>query len=53
MLKQYFTDLAAYNSWADQKSMDWLRQITDEQWEQINVSSFSSIRTNCCAYSQR
>jgi uncharacterized damage-inducible protein DinB len=44
MLKQYFTDLAAYNSWADQKSMDWLRQITDEQWEQINVSSFSSIR---------
>ncbi|MET3979718.1 putative damage-inducible protein DinB [Mucilaginibacter sp. UYP25] len=44
MLKQYFTDLAAYNSWADQKAMDWLRQITDEQWEQVNVSSFSSIR---------
>jgi uncharacterized damage-inducible protein DinB len=44
MLKQYFTDLAAYNSWANQKAMDWLSQITDEQWEQVNVSSFSSIR---------
>lgn len=44
MLKEYFNDLAAYNSWADQKAMDWLCQITDEQWEQTNVSSFSSIR---------
>ena len=44
MLKQYFTDLAAYNSWADQKAIDWLSHITDEQWEQVNVSSFSSIR---------
>lgn len=24
--------------------MDWLNQITDEQWEQVNVSSFPSIR---------
>jgi len=44
MLKQYFTDLAAYNSWADQKAIDWLIQITDEQWEQVSVSSFSSIK---------
>lgn len=44
MLKQYFTDLAAYNSWADQKVMDWLSQITVEQWEQVNVSSFCSIK---------
>jgi len=44
MLKQYFTDLTAYNSWADQKAIDWLCQITDEQWEQVNISSFSSIR---------
>lgn len=44
MLKQYFTDLAAYNSWADQKAMDWLSQITEAQWEQLNRSSFSSIR---------
>jgi uncharacterized damage-inducible protein DinB len=44
MLKQYFTDLAAYNSWADQKAIDWLSQITDEQWEQVNTSSFSSVR---------
>ena len=44
MVKQYFTDLAAYNSWADQKAIDWLSHITDEQWEQVNTSSFSSIR---------
>jgi len=44
MFKKYFDDLAAYNSWADQKAMNWLSQITDEQWEQANVSSFSSIR---------
>jgi uncharacterized damage-inducible protein DinB len=44
MLKPYFTDLAAYNSWADQKAMNWLSQITDEQWEQVNISSFCSIR---------
>jgi uncharacterized damage-inducible protein DinB len=44
MMKQYFTDLAAYNSWADQKAMAWLSQINHEQWEQINVSSFCSIR---------
>jgi uncharacterized damage-inducible protein DinB len=44
MLKQYFNDLAAYNSWADQKIIDWLTKITDEQWQQVNVSSFSSVR---------
>jgi uncharacterized damage-inducible protein DinB len=44
MLKQYFTDLAAYNSWADRKAMDWLSHITDVQWEQVNTSSFCSIR---------
>lgn len=44
MLKQYFTNLAAYNSWADQKAMDWLSRIIDEQWERVNVSSFCIIR---------
>ena len=44
MLKPYFTDLAAYNSWADQKAIGWLSQITDEQWEQINASSFCSVK---------
>ncbi|RYD84988.1 MAG: damage-inducible protein DinB [Sphingobacteriales bacterium] len=44
MLKPYFIGLAAYNSWADQKAMNWLSQITDEQWEQVNISSFCSIR---------
>ncbi|MDP9076572.1 MAG: DinB family protein [Bacteroidota bacterium] len=44
MTKQYFTALAAYNSWANDKAMDWLSQISDEQWEQTLTSSFSSLR---------
>ena len=44
MLKAYFTDLSAYNSWANYKAMDWLCQIDDEQWERANVSSFSSVK---------
>jgi len=44
MNKAYFTALAAYNSWANAKAISWLQQITDEQWEQINTSSFSSVK---------
>ncbi|TSJ44365.1 damage-inducible protein DinB [Mucilaginibacter corticis] len=44
MNKAYFTALAAYNSWANAKAMSWLLQISDEQWEQINASSFSSVK---------
>jgi uncharacterized damage-inducible protein DinB len=44
MNKEYFTGLAGYTNWADNKSMEWLDQISDEQWEQVIVSSFSSIR---------
>ena len=44
MLKAYFIELSAYNSWANYKAMDWLSQIDDEQWERANVSSFSSVR---------
>jgi uncharacterized damage-inducible protein DinB len=44
MNKQYFTGLAAYNSWADDKVMAWLSQITDTQWEQSLLSSFGSIK---------
>jgi uncharacterized damage-inducible protein DinB len=44
MTKQYFTALATYNSWANDKAMDWLSQISDEQWEQPLTSSFSSVR---------
>jgi len=53
MLKAYFTDLSAYNSWANYKAMDWLCQIDDEQWERANVSSFSSVKKNRCTFSQR
>jgi uncharacterized damage-inducible protein DinB len=44
MTKQYFTALAAYNSWANDKAMDWLSQVSDEQWEQTLISSFGSVR---------
>ncbi|OKS89634.1 DinB family protein [Mucilaginibacter polytrichastri] len=44
MTKQYFTALAAYNSWANDKAMAWLGQINDTQWDQSFTSSFGSIR---------
>lgn len=43
-LKGYFTELAGFNNWADNRAIDWLTQITDEQWNQVAVSSFGSIR---------
>lgn len=45
MMKKYFTELANYNNWADSRSIQWLNQINDEQWERPVVSSFNSIRT--------
>lgn len=44
LLKAYFTGLADYNIWANGIVIEWLRQINDEQWEQIISSSFSSIK---------
>ena len=44
MTKEYFTALANYSNWADNISIEWLGQITDEQWEQSINSSFSSIK---------
>jgi len=44
MNKQYFTELADYIIWADQKAIGWLMQINDQQWEQVLNSSFSSIK---------
>ena len=43
-LKKYFTELANYNIWANTIAIDWLNQISDEQWEQVSISSFSSIK---------
>lgn len=43
-LKGYFTELAAYNNWADAQVIDWLARITDKQWNQAAISSFGSIR---------
>lgn len=44
MNKKYFIELADYNNWADNTAMEWLNQITDEQWNQIITSSFSSVK---------
>jgi uncharacterized damage-inducible protein DinB len=44
MNKKYFTELADYNIWSDNKAIEWLNQINDEQWNQVINSSFSSIR---------
>jgi uncharacterized damage-inducible protein DinB len=44
MNKNYFTGLAGYTNWADKKAIEWLNQISEEQWEQVLVSSFSSIK---------
>lgn len=44
MNKEYFKGLADYNIWADNIAMEWLNLISDEQWNQSIISSFSSIR---------
>ena len=44
MDKTYFTELAAFNRASTAQVCSWLRQISDEQWQQPRVSSFSSIQ---------
>jgi uncharacterized damage-inducible protein DinB len=44
MNKKYFTALADYIIWANNIAIEWLNQINDEQWDQVIVSSFSSIK---------
>lgn len=43
MNRKYFIDLADYNLWVTNIVIEWLNQITDEQWEQAINSSFGSI----------
>jgi uncharacterized damage-inducible protein DinB len=43
MTKEYFTALAKYNRWANDKVISWCQAIDDHQWNQKIVSSFSSI----------
>ncbi len=45
-LKSYFVELAEYSNWADSRAIDWLNQVSDEQWHHKFVSSFGSIREN-------
>jgi uncharacterized damage-inducible protein DinB len=44
MNKAYFSQLAGYNIWANNKVIDWLQEIDDVQWEQAVTSSFSSVK---------
>lgn len=43
-LKVYFMELAEFSNWADNRVINWLTQITDEQWNKTAISSFGSIR---------
>ena len=40
----YFKQLTGYTAWVNKEVISWLRQLTDEQWEQEHQSSFPSIR---------
>jgi uncharacterized damage-inducible protein DinB len=44
MTKQYFIELAEYNRWANAIVCSWLEELTEAQWQQPIVSSFSSIQ---------
>lgn len=43
MTKQYFTELAGFNIWANDIVCDWLIQLNEEQWNRNIISSFNSI----------
>ena len=43
MTKNYFTEVADFNVWANNIVWGWLDQISEEQWQQHIVSSFNSI----------
>ena len=43
MDKQYFIELGEFNIWANNIVCGWLDKISEEQWKQPVVSSFTSI----------
>jgi uncharacterized damage-inducible protein DinB len=45
MTKQYYTELAEYNRWANNIVHSWLDKLGDEQWSCAIVSSFPAIST--------
>jgi uncharacterized damage-inducible protein DinB len=46
-MKKYFLELAQFNIWANNKFIDWINQLSDEQFDQEITSSFSSIQATC------
>jgi uncharacterized damage-inducible protein DinB len=47
MTKSYFLELADYNIWANNKVINWLNQISEEQYNQQITSSFTTIKDTC------
>ncbi|MFM2226034.1 MAG: hypothetical protein RJA07_2236 [Bacteroidota bacterium] len=47
MTKAYFLELADYNIWANDKVINWLNKISEEQYNQQITSSFSTIKDTC------
>lgn len=45
MTKKYFLELAQYNIWANNQICEWLSQITEEQWNETLVGSFTSLES--------
>lgn len=47
MNKLYFLKLAQYNVWANNIVINWLNQITEDQWNTKLVGSMDSISATC------
>lgn len=47
MKKSYFIELAQYNIWANDIVVEWLQQISEQQWNADITSSFNSIALTC------
>ena len=43
MTKKYFIEFSDYNCWANQQVISWIDKLSEHQWQQSLVSSFSSI----------
>jgi uncharacterized damage-inducible protein DinB len=43
MTKNYFIQLATYNCWANEIAINWLTEITDNQWNTKLIGSMESI----------
>jgi uncharacterized damage-inducible protein DinB len=47
MTKAYFTEIARYNIWANNKIIYWIQQLSEAQWKTELTSSFPSVEATC------